>query len=247
MELITEKKQKLWHQIFFYILLLVSALMFIFGAFFNTYFKEVFSNYQIVIQQLRVPLLEVVNAPIDEEIVKFLGYAFIYIFGIGFIRRIGYASKKKLRNDYLVIGFLISAGGFGLFEGVINNAGFGYWCLIGFIGLNTLIHITFSIYPFILGRKYGNLFFLFLPIAMVLHSVHNFIIGNVWDNKWVTLTMVTFLLLPIIIMERSHFYKIIERLLFIKFAKPKRVNFILSISFGLLYLYIVLCVWLRFL
>ena len=246
MELTINRKQKLWHQIFFYILLIVSALMFILGGLLNTYFNKMFSTYHIVIQDLRIPLLGVVIAPIDEEIVKFLGYTFIYLFGIGFIRRFGYASKKKFRNDYLVIDFLISAGGFGLFEGVINNAGFGYWFLIGFIGLNTLIHITFSIYPFILGRRYGNCFFLFLPIGIVFHSVHNFIIGNIWDNKWVTLTMVTFLLLPIIIIERSHFYKIIERLLFIKFNNPKRANLILSISFGLLYLYIVLCVWLRF-
>jgi hypothetical protein len=247
MKLTVKQKQKLWHQIFFYILLLVSALMFIFGALFNTYFKEMFSTYQIVIQELRVPLLCIVIAPINEEIVKFIGYAFIYLFGISFIRRIGYASKKKFRNDYLIIGFLISVGGFGLFEGVIHNAGFGYWCFYGFVGLNMMIHITFAIYPYILGRRYGNMFFLFLPIAMVLHSVHNFIIGNIWDNKWVTLTMVTFLLLPIIIIERTKFYRIVERLFFIKFNKPKRVNLILSISFGLLYLYIVLCVWLRFL
>ena len=71
------KKQKLWHQLFIYILLIVSALMFLFGGFFNIIFKEMFTTYRIVIQELRIPLLGVVIAPIDEEIVKFLGYAFI--------------------------------------------------------------------------------------------------------------------------------------------------------------------------
>jgi hypothetical protein len=228
-------------------LLIVSASMSIIGGVTNTYVNDIYSSYRIVIQELRVPLLGVVIAPIVEEFVKFLGYAFIFIFGIRIVKKLGYSSKKMFRNDYLIIGFLFSAGGFGLFEGLSKNTQFGIWCFYSFVALNMLIHITFSIYPYLLGRRYNNWFILFLPIGMVLHSVHNYIIGNIWDNKWVTLIMITFLLLPIIVLERKNFYKIIERLFFNKLDRPKRANFILSILFVLLYVYIVLCVWLRFL
>ena len=241
------KIQGLRCYLFWMILLMVSALMSIIGGVTNTYVNDIYSSYRIVVQELRVPLLGVVIAPIVEEFVKFLGYAFIFVFGIRIIDKLGYSSKKKFRNDYLIIGFLFSVGGFGFFEGLSKNTQFGIWCLYGFVALNMLIHITFSIYPYLLGRRYNNWFILFLPIGMILHSVHNFIIRNIWDNKWVTFTMVTILLLPIIVMERKNFYKIIERLFFDKLVRPKRVNLILSILFILLYVYIVLCVWLRFL
>jgi len=241
------KKQDIRNFSFLVILIMFSTLMGLLGATLNTFFVNLFSGFQIVIQDLRIPLLGVVIAPIDEEFVKFLGYAVIYFFGIKSIKSIGYSSKKKFRNDYLVIAFLISAGIFGFVEGVGKNDEFGFTCFIAFIILNMMIHITFSIYPFLLGRKYNNWFILFLPIGMLLHAVHNFIIGHIWDNKWVTVTMVTFLLLPIIVMERKNFYKIFERLVFEKSVRTKRVNLILSILFILLYVYIVLCVWLRFL
>jgi len=231
---------------FYLALILISILPFLLGASLNTFFDNILSNQRIVIQSLRIPFGSVVIAPINEEIVKFLGYAAIYIFGLKFINSLGYKSKKKFRDDYLLIAFLISAGGFGFYEGLHKNVQFGLWCLYGFIVLNMLIHVTYSIYPYILGRKYNNWFFLFLPIGMLLHSVHNFIITNVLDDKWVTFTMVTFLLLPIVFLERKKFYKIIERIFFDKFKNPKKANLLLSIFFILFFIYIVLCIILRF-
>jgi hypothetical protein len=110
-----------------------------------------------------------------------------------------------------------------------------------------MIHITFSIYPYLLGRKYKNLFIIFLPVGMLIHSFHNFVIMYIWDNKWVTFTMVTALLLPIIFMERKNFYKILERFAFNTLKSPKKANRNIILLFVLLYCYIFLCVWLRFL
>ena len=90
------------------------------------------------------------------------------------------------------------------------------------------------------------MFILFLPIGMLLHSVHYFIIGHIWNNKWVTFTMVTALLLPIIFMERKNLYKIYERVAFTKLKDLKRANRIIIVLFAVLYCYIILCVWLRF-
>ena len=228
-------------------LFLLGYLWIVIAGSLNEFFCNTLSSYSIIIQGLKVPFCGIVIAPIDEEIVKFFGYAIIYLIGIGLINALGYNSKKEFRNDYMIIFFLFSAGGFGFYEGVIKNSIFGSLSFIAFISLNTLAHITYSIYPYILGRRYKNMFIIFLPVAMLLHSVHNFVIGNMWDNKWVTFTMVTALLLPIIVMERKNFYKIVERLFFDKFKNPKKANFVLSILFIFLYIYIFLCVWLRFL
>ena len=237
-------KQTYW---FIYFFIVLSLCLLMVGVIINNYFNGIFSNYCIVIQSLRIPFLGVVIAPIDEELIKCIGYCSIYLVGIRVITAIGYNSKKEFRNDYLSIWFLASAGGFGFLEGMNNNFGFGSLCFIAFISLNTLAHITYSIYPYLLGRRYNNMFVLFLPIGMLLHSVHNFVIDNIWDNKWVTFTMVTALLLPIIFMERTKLYNIVERLLFINFDTPQKTNLVLYLLFISLYIYIFLSVWLRFL
>ena len=185
--------------IFRLILVLFCFIMFLLTGHLNSDLNNMFSNYRIVFQSLKLPIFGVVIAPITEEIVKFVGYSIIFLFGMRFITKLNYSSKKKFRNDYLIIAFLISAGSFGFYEGVIHNSASGVMCFISFISLNTMVHITYSIYPYLLGRRYNNLFFLFLPIGMLLHSFHNLIIENVWDNKWVTFIMVTSLLLPIIL------------------------------------------------
>jgi hypothetical protein len=240
------EKNKLSVYRFYLVLILISIFPYMIGASLNTFFVNMLSDQRIVIQSLRIPFGSVVIAPINEEIVKFLGYATIYIFGLRFLNSLGYKSKKKFRDDYLLIAFLISAGGFGFYEGLYKNIQFGLWCLCSFTVLNMLIHVTYSIYPYILGRKYNNCFFLFLPIGMLLHSIHNFIITNVLDDKWVTFTMVTFLLLPIVVLERKKFYKIIERIFFDKIKNSKKANLILSIIFILFLIYIFLCILLRF-
>ena len=232
----------------FYFLILSILCMLMVAVIINNYFNGLLSNYRIVIQSLRVPFISIIIAPIDEEFLKFLGYVSIYIVGIGAITTLGYASKKEFRNDYFIIWFLVSAGGFGLLEGMNNNIDFSCSLyFLGFIALNALAHITYSIYPYMLGRKYNNMFILFLPIGMLLHSVHNFVIDNIWNNKWVTFAMVTSLLLPIIFMERKNLYKIVERLSFSKFEDPQKANFKLCLLFVLLYIYIFISVWLGFL
>ena len=232
--------------IFFFILILFCSVLFYLTGYINLYLDNILSRYLIVIKYLKIPFLAVVIAPITEEIVKFLGYIFIYIIGIKLVNGLNYNSKKEFRNDYLIIAFLISAGWFGFFEGIVHNQGFGLMCLVPFISLNMMAHITYSIYPFMLGRRYNNWFILFLPLGMLLHSVHNFVIENVLDNKWVTFTMVSAFLLPIIFVERKNLFKIIERFLFIKFKNSKKANRIIISLFTILYLCIFLCVWLRF-
>ncbi|KYK22896.1 hypothetical protein AYK24_08240 [Thermoplasmatales archaeon SG8-52-4] len=241
-----DNKKEIDQLIFYLILISFCSVLFFLAGFLNSYFDNLLSRYLIVIKYLKIPFLSVVIAPIIEEIVKFLGYAVIYLIGIKLITDLNYNSKREFRNDYLIVAFLISAGGFGLFEGIVNNQNFGLLCLISFVSLNLMVHITYSIYPFIFGRKYKNWFFLFLPIGMILHSVHNFVIENVIDNKWVTFVIVTAFLLPIIFMERKNLYKIIERFIFTNFKEPKKINRIIIILFALLYFYIFLCVWLRF-
>lgn len=241
-----DSKKEINQLVFFFILILFCSVLFFIAGYLNSYFDNVLSRYLILIKYLKIPFLSVVIAPITEETFKFLGYIFIYIISIKLITGLNYTSKKEFRNDYLVIAFLISAGGFGFFEGIVHNKDFGLLCLIPFVSLNMMVHITYSIYPFIFGRRYNNWFFLFLPIGMLLHSVHNFVIENVLDNKWVTFTIVTAFLLPIIFAERKNLYKIIERFLFIKFKDPKIANLITLVLFALLYCYVLLCVWLRF-
>ena len=241
-----DPKKEINQLIFYLILILFCSFLFFLTGYMNLYFDNILSRYLIVIKYMKIPFLAVVIAPITEEIVKFLGYIFIYIISIKLVTGLNYSSKKEFRNDYLIIAFLISAGGFGFFEGIEHNQGFGLMCLVPFVSLNMMVHITYSIYPFMFGRRYNNWFFLFLPIGMLLHSVHNFVIENVLDNKWVTLTMVTAFLLPIIFVERKNLYKIIERFLFIKFKNSKKANRIIISLFAILYLCIFLCVWLRF-
>ena len=241
-----ETKKELNQLIFFFILILFCSVLFFLTGYMNSYFDNILSRYLILIKYLKIPFLGVVITPITEEIVKFLGYIFIYIISIKLITGLNYNTKKEFRNDYLIIAFLISAGGFGFFEGIVHNQGFGLICFIPFVSLNVIVHITYSIYPYMFGRKYNNWFFLFLPIGMILHSVHNFVIENILDNKWVTFTMVTAFLLPIIFVERKNLFKIIERFIFNEFKDPKKTNRIIIVLFTILYCYIFLCVWLRF-
>ena len=96
-------KKETYESLFILFLFLFTSLMILLVAPLNSYFNNLFTSYRIVILTLRIPLLSVVIAPINEEIVKFLGYAVIYIFGMRWITALNYSSKKKFRNDYLII------------------------------------------------------------------------------------------------------------------------------------------------
>ena len=232
--------------LFIFLLLVLNCVLFIITGYLNFHLDKLFSNYKIVINHLTIPKSSVIIAPIIEEIIKFVGYGILLLFNLKILSKLEYASKRKFLNKYLIIAFLISAGGFGLFEGVIHNVGFNRLCFIAFISLNTLIHITYSIYPFILGRKYRNWFICFLPIAMLLHAFHNFLIGIVWDNKWVTVIMVTIFLLPILVLKHKHWHTIIEKIYSIKFKNHKRANRFLYLIFFIIYVYIFFCCLLAF-
>ncbi len=241
---LTRSQKKL---IFYYSLLLISCTLWIIAGVVNTGFDTIFSNYSIVIDSLSVPKISVMIAPIVEECIKFAGYGILFLFSLKLISKLEYASKEDFFNDNFVIAFLISTGGFGFVEGFSHNLGFGTICFIAFISLNTFIHITFSIYPFILGRKYRNWFVCFLPIAMLLHAVHNFMIDVVWNNKWVTFSMVTIFFIPILFLERKNLYRLLDKLeLSKKVENPRKANITLMLLFLLIYIYIFLCCWLRF-
>lgn len=244
------KKRKLKNPekklIFIFFLLVLSCIIFVIAGNLNSYFDNMFSKYQIIVKDLAIPKTSVIIAPIVEETIKLVGYVILLFFNLKIISKIGYASKRKFLNDYLPVAFLISAGGFGLFEGAIHNAGFNRLCFIAFISLNTLVHITYSIYPFLLGRKYHNWFICFLPIAILLHAFHNFLIDLVWDNKWVTVLMVTVFLLPILVLERKNLYKIFEKVYSTKVGDFKKANRIFYLIFVVVFVYIFLCCLLAF-
>lgn len=172
----------------------VSYLVFSIAAILNGAFNDLTSKYSIIIRGLDIPRLGVIIAPIVEEVIKFLGYAIIFLFPLKISKSLGYKNKSEFVSDYLPIAFLFSVGLFGVYEGVYKNINFSSFCILSFVILQSLTHITYSIYPLILGRKYNNWFVCFLPIAILLHAVHNFMIEVVRDNKWVTFTMVTIFL-----------------------------------------------------
>lgn len=239
------KKRKIIHYekilIFIFLLLILSCILFIIAGNLNYHFDNLFSKYIIIVKDIAIPKTSVMIAPIVEETIKFVGYVVLLFFNLKIISKLGYASKRKFLNDYLSVAFLISAGGFGLFEGAIHNAGFNRLCFIAFISLNMLVHITYSIYPFLLGRKYHNWFICFLPIGILLHAFHNFLIDLVWDNKWVTVLMVTVFLLPILLLERKNWYKIFEKFYNVKVEDFKKANRIFYLIFVVVFVYIFLC------
>lgn len=194
----------------------------------------------LVLDSVSINKTSVIVAPIVEEIIKFAGYGVILFVDFNVMFKLGYNSKKEFIEHNIPIFFILSAGIFGLQEGIEHNAGFCIYCLWGFVFLNALIHITYSIYPYIFGRKYANRFIYFLPIAMLLHSVHNFMIDTVWDNKWVTFVMVTIFLLPLVILERKSLVNLI------KGKNERRKRIFLTSIFVIIYVYIFLCCLLAF-
>lgn len=233
--------------IFYFFLFVFCYILFGITSSLNIGINELFEHYSISINGLNIPKLSVLIAPIVEECIKLTGYGIIFFFNFNRYFKLEHTSKKDFVNDNLTVAFLISAGGFGFFEGVMHNAGFGISCFIAFIFLNTLIHVTYSIYPYILGRRYKNWFICFLPIGILLHAIHNFFIDVIWDNKWITFTMTLIFLVPIIILEREKFYQLFLKINPVeKYKNSRKATIILTILLVILFIYIFLCCWLRF-
>jgi len=235
-DLSKEDKKLILYLLFF----AVSSFLYYFAGVINTGFNNLLSNYSFVINEITIPKVGVLIAPIVEESIKLFGYVILFLFSLNFISKLDYNSKKDFLNENLAVAFLISAGGFGFLEGISHNLGFNKLCFIAFIFLNTLIHITYSIYPFILGRRYNNWFVVFLPIAILLHATHNFILEVFWNNKWVTFAMTLIFLVPLLILIRKDIRNVIGVLL------PKINKNILLGIFIIIYIYIFLCCLLAF-
>lgn len=170
--------------------------------------KLFFEEYKVSINNIYMgedEIMSIFTAPIVEEIVKFIGYGIIFFIPSHFWR--WYSSKEEFINDHIIPTFLISIGLFGFMEGISHNSPkYGFIFFWMYVLLNICIHMTYSIYPFILGRYSGNWFIVFLPIAMLLHAVHNFILNFFWDNKWVTFTMFNIFFVPLMIVKRNDIY-----------------------------------------
>jgi len=177
-------------------------------------------------------------APIVEELFKFFGYYLIILFGNHMYKYLNYNSKKEFVDDNILWAFVIIVSLFGGMEGFSHNIRFGLYYLPAFVILNILAHFTYSVYPYVFGREHNNKFFYFLPIAIILHTIHNFIISYIWDNKFVTLTIVTAFLIPILIWKRDALIKHIIK--YISFKNPHRAKIFLTTVFIIIYFYIIL-------
>lgn len=247
MELNRDKISK-WYErnktlVFFYTMLALWAAIFLFVPAINTLLKNLFSDVNLYVDKIRIDNLGVIVAPVVEESFKMLAYSVIFLADFNKIFNLGYKSKKEFINNNIGIIFLLSVGLFGLQEGISHNLGYSAIYLWAFWILNTLIHITYSVYPFIFGRKYKNYFICFLPIAILLHSVHNFLIIHAWDNKWITFGMVTIFLLPLIFLERKKILMLFRKL---KKINQNRIKFYLIVLSIIFYLYIFLSLFLAF-
>ncbi|MBU4502259.1 MAG: hypothetical protein KKA79_06690 [Nanoarchaeota archaeon] len=220
-----------------FLVVIIGALFYLAGHL-NVFFTDVFlSKFSVKINNIVFDFNEtrsVIIAPIIEETIKFIGYGVIFLIPFKFLQS-KYRSKKEFINKNIVYAFLISAGLFGFLEGCFHNGhiriGFYLYVL-----LNVCIHSTYSLYPFILGRRYRNWFICFLPIAITLHALHNFLILFIWDNKWVTFIMVTVFLVPFMVLERSSILQYIRKFEFCGVSIPKVVAYSLLICLYILML-----------
>jgi len=228
-------------QLVILLLLLISFVIFYLAGLINSGLKYLLSDFSLISNEIKIDMFGVIIAPIVEETLKFLGYSIIFLYAFNDKFRLGYWDKFEFADDYLGIAFVFSVGIFGFSEGIAKNIVFNPLCLVSFVLLNIFIHITYSIYPFILGRSYNNQFLFFLPIAILLHSVHNFILTSLWNNKWVTFTMVTIFLLPVLFVIRTKVLSFIN-----KYSPFKINNSQIVIIFSVIYLSIFLCCLLAF-
>jgi len=244
-ELTIEEKRR-----FFYIFLFaVGVLVFYIAAMINTIINDLTSQHIVVVSGLEIPKLGVLIAPVVEECLKMFGYAIIFLLPRSYSQKLGYNSKSEFINNYIVIAFLFSVGLFGVLEGMGKNIFFCPICFLSFVFLQSLIHITYSLYPFILGRRYRNWFVCFLPIAILLHAIHNFIIEVFYDNKWVTFAMVMIFLVPFILLEWKNISSFCKKHITAMFNFLKKSRFkkhILLLLFILMLVYIFLCCLLAF-
>jgi hypothetical protein len=236
-------------RLFYLFLFSIAFLVYLLAGPLNFVFDNLTSQLNNLFSDLNIPKTSVLIAPIVEESLKMFGYSILFLLPVKFSKRLGYDSKAQFIKEYILTAFLLSAGIFGIFEGLGKNILFCPACIPSFIILQSLVHITYSIYPFILGIKYRNCFVCFLPIAIILHAVHNFIIGVYYDNKWVTFSMVMIFLMPFIILERKQISSFCNKNIksFCNFLKKtcfkKHILLIISI---LVLIYIFLCCLLAF-
>lgn len=228
-------------RLFIILLFLISFIIFRLAGLINTGLKYLLSNLSLTLNGIKIDTWGVIIAPTVEETLKFLGYGILFLYDFNDKFRLGYWDKFEFVDNYLGIAFVFSVGVFGFLEGFYKNLVFNSLCLVSFILLNISIHITYSIYPLILGRSYNNQFLFFLPIAILLHSVHNFILISLWNNKWVTFTMVTIFLLPVLFVIRANVLSFIN-----KYSPFKINNSQIVIIFSVIYLSIFLCCLLAF-
>ena len=226
----------------FYLVLLSIALPIITIASYINYFIYSFVGGCVTIYGVRFDIQAVIAAPVVEELLKFFGYGIIFFIDFNRVFKLEYKSKENFIRDTVGIAFLISVATFGFWEGMFNNASFPLKYFYAFIFLNVFIHITYSIYPLVMGMRWGyRKVICFIPIAMVLHALHNFIITSIWDNKWVTFSMVTLFLIPIIILKRKSILSLISRLPAFRLVNPSNLKICVLLILVLVYIYIILC------
>jgi hypothetical protein len=231
-------------RVFYLFLFSIAFLVYLLAGPLNFVFDTLTSQLNNLFSNLNIPKTGVLIAPVVEESLKMFGYSILFLLPVKFSKRLGYDSKSEFIKDYLIIAFLFSAGLFGFFEGIGKNILFCPVCVPSFVILQSLVHITYSIYPFILGIKYRNCFVCFLPIAILLHAVHNFIIGVFYDNKWVTFAIVIIFLIPFMIIERKQILLFCKKHIqnIVIFLKKSRYNkHLLTLSFIIIFVYIFLC------
>lgn len=196
--------------VFYYLIFFWCGFLFFLTGLLNPFLTKLFSEeYTAFVNNIHIgqdEIMGIFTAPILEEIVKFIGYGIIFFIPSYFWR--WYNSKEEFINDHIMFAFLISIGLFGFMEGISHNSPkYGFIFFWMYVLLNICIHMTYSIYPFILGRCYSNWFIVFLPIAMLFHVIHNFILNFLWDNKWVTFTMFSIFFIPLMIVKRKDIYQ----------------------------------------
>jgi len=147
-------------------------------------------------------------APFVEEVLKALGYGififlnFSHIFKLGFGTRGEY--KKYVEKHLLLICFLVTSG-FGLMEGMVKRYEeihrHGYLIYIALIFLSIWIHTVYTEYPLFLwklSKKSMAAIPLFIPFAIFLHFLHNYLISIYWDNWRLTIVFAFAFTLPML-------------------------------------------------
>jgi len=96
--------------ILYLLIFAISSLLYYMAGLINTAFNNLLSNFSPIVNNITIPKLGVIIAPIVEESIKLTGYTILFLFSIKFISKFEYRSKKEFINDNLAVAFLIAAG-----------------------------------------------------------------------------------------------------------------------------------------